>query len=1168
MADPLQQLSAALAVPADSKEQADLLAALRESLEARPGPIQVLCTTLVKTVSGAGDSLLKRWVLDLLHFAICRSTLPIETRTLLALNALDTLAGLIHDANVNTVKVAVQCFATVYPLLFRKICTQRNMQLQWDLLTQTKTKILDLVWAPSTPLGIKISSIKFMQRVILVQTRGPSDPRLQKKDDPNLSILPADHPYMSGPALEAEGGKLLEAIITLLYTSPNPDIVSAILNSWSAFVKQRPAFVELVVSTLASWAPNEKLLALPTLSIRSVERSIKILLTHIMRSPQGGAFIHGIQNALAVQAARIDKAVLEEKQRKMERKRPPSVGSITDAPEAKRVKLEPQSSESAAFLASFDFTTLPASLVTDLIVANLAAYSEATFEEMIAAYRQGRPAAGVAANESTPRPASGHSAPSTSVQFAPPDAPAAMRTRPPSSSVTPAPVEDRDLSAPRSMSQSPPGTPPLKAEDEPVDPLKMDIDEEEIEYEPEKLNLEIELEDFKLPAPKELPEEAREALIQGSLSRIWDGAKDLQVSDFSLDYMEGSGTAASDMWMLLIVRLVTRVVDPAVLQKLAKDDAQMEEEDIVSSDIYAQQDRLRQKLCDYIMSDFPSRLRLATTWMNEEWYNDQIRTEEESEWRPNYETWLNQIVAVYQTHLDNKDRTFSHFLLDLPTVPSDIMSLLREMCVEADRRQVGFATLRDFVSQRPSLRAEAITMLLELTTHPDKTTRGAAINTVKRWIPDTEPMASMIREFAMQLLRRLQSRPKPARAEEPRTMGDENMEDDQLPQEDIIQTPYLPEQLELPARKDQVLQHLELVLALSTRVPGFLEGVFAAYGAMEETVQETVQQLITPLIKALGSSHGKLLTLLRTFPPGAEILVLRVLTIFTETSRPSAQLVALVKGLIHDRDLDARFLIPIIAEMDKADILRHLPRIVSILNGKPEPKNLVRSVFSSVVTAPPQGFGSVSSNLPRVRQSELLTPAELMVLLHESEKEIGLKAAIEAIGVCFSMTDIFRSDILAVVMNQLVDEPMLPTLFMRTVIQAVSTYRSLVPFVSSTLLTRLITKKIWTVAPLWEGFIRCAKLIAPASFGALLQLPKEQLRELVDKQPSLKAGLREYVTKKAGNKARVAGLLDIFAEDEGSAPAPKPESRVLSFIYSDTINISNSVSGDNYSKPR
>lgn len=91
---------------------------------------------------------------------------------------------------------------------------------------------------------------------------------------------------------------------------------------------------------------------------------------------------------------------------------------------------------------------------------------------------------------------------------------------------------------------------------------------------------------------------------------------------------------------------------------------------------------------------------------------------------------------------------------------------------------------------------------------------------------------------------------------------------------------------------------------------------------------------------------------------------------------------------------------------------------------------------------------------------------------------------------------------------------------------------------SSTLLTRLITKKIWTVPPLWEGFIRCAKLIAPASFGALLQLPKDQLRDIIDKQPSLKSGLREFLMKKSGNKSRVSGLLDLFAEDEPPIPAP------------------------------
>jgi symplekin len=103
----------------------------------------------------------------------------------------------------------------------------------------------------------------------------------------------------------------------------------------------------------------------------------------------------------------------------------------------------------------------------------------------------------------------------------------------------------------------------------------------------------------------------------------------------------------------------------------------------------------------------------------------------------------------------------------------------------------------------------------------------------------------------------------------------------------------------------------------------------------------------------------------------------------------------------------------------------------------------------------------------------------------------------------------------------------------------VTTYKSLVAFVSTTLLSRLITKKIWQNPHLWEGFIRCARVIAPASFGALLQLPKEQLRELVDKQPSLKSGLRDYVTKKTGNKARVASFLDIFGEDDNThLPTP------------------------------
>ncbi|KAK7686400.1 hypothetical protein QCA50_010624 [Cerrena zonata] len=196
------------------------------------------------------------------------------------------------------------------------------------------------------------------------------------------------------------------------------------------------------------------------------------------------------------------------------------------------------------------------------------------------------------------------------------------------------------------------------------------------------------------------------------------------------------------------------------------------------------------------------------------------------------------------------------------------------MCVEPDRRNIGFTALREFVTERPSLRSEAMTMLLELTTHSDKVTRVAAINTVKRWT-DIPPMDNMIRDFALQLLRRLQSKPKGSKVSEPKTNGDgadehmDDEEDGQLPQEDVIQTPYLPEHLD-PTHGDQVLQHLELLFALCTKIPEFLDEIFAAYGGMQEKVQKTIQELITPLIRALGPNHGKLLTLLRTFPPGAD----------------------------------------------------------------------------------------------------------------------------------------------------------------------------------------------------------------------------------------------------------------------------------------------------------
>jgi symplekin len=94
---------------------------------------------------------------------------------------------------------------------------------------------------------------------------------------------------------------------------------------------------------------------------------------------------------------------------------------------------------------------------------------------------------------------------------------------------------------------------------------------------------------------------------------------------------------------------------------------------------------------------------------------------------------------------------------------------------------------------------------------------------------------------------------------------------------------------------------------------------------MDTTVQVAVQDHITALIRSLGSANPALLNVLKHFPPGAETLALRIVTIFTSNQRPSPAFVAVVKTLVIERDLKSEFIIPIIAQMDKVCTLQSSP---------------------------------------------------------------------------------------------------------------------------------------------------------------------------------------------------------------------------------------------------
>jgi hypothetical protein len=141
-----------------------------------------------------------------------------------ASQTLDTLAALLNDPNIQTLKVVVQCLTTVYPLLFRSLCvviltgyplahvppercTNRNSRAQWDTLTFCKSRILEFVWTSEVNVGVKLSAIKFLQRVILVQTRGVSDPRVVVKFTSKRTLPLTTYVRMCNTASEQKRSK-------------------------------------------------------------------------------------------------------------------------------------------------------------------------------------------------------------------------------------------------------------------------------------------------------------------------------------------------------------------------------------------------------------------------------------------------------------------------------------------------------------------------------------------------------------------------------------------------------------------------------------------------------------------------------------------------------------------------------------------------------------------------------------------------------------------------------------------------------------------------------------------------------------------------------------------------------------------------------------------------
>ncbi|KAM1968608.1 hypothetical protein ACFX15_043496 [Malus domestica] len=184
-----------------------------------------------------------------------------------------------------------------------------------------------------------------------------------------------------------------------------------------------------------------------------------------------------------------------------------------------------------------------------------------------------------------------------------------------------------------------------------------------------------------------------------------------------------------------------------------------------------------------------------------------------------------------------------------------------------------------------------------------------------------------------------------------------------------------------------------------------------------------------------------------------------------------------------------------------------------------------------------------------------LTPAEVLVSIHGIVPEndgLALKKITDACSACFEQRTVFMQ-VLAKALNQIVDQTPLPLLFMRTVIQAIDDFPSLVDFVME-ILSKLVRKQVWRMPNLRFGFLKCASQTQPHSFHVLLQLPPPQLESTLNKYANLRGPLAAYASQPSVKASLYRPTLaDLGLENETHLQQPDvPPSNTSSSIHGAT----------------
>lgn len=138
-----------------------------------------------------------------------------------------------------------------------------------------------------------------------------------------------------------------------------------------------------------------------------------------------------------------------------------------------------------------------------------------------------------------------------------------------------------------------------------------------------------------------------------------------------------------DSWITVISRLATRSLaglapeaDPV---KTEGSDKAVARNGISISDTF------RESMFRYVLDDWRKRLDIAVSWLNEEWYNEQVSGAKDDASINNYEKWALKVFDGILPYLDAKDKVLIRFLSEIPHVTEGIIERTKRLARDPER---------------------------------------------------------------------------------------------------------------------------------------------------------------------------------------------------------------------------------------------------------------------------------------------------------------------------------------------------------------------------------------------------------------------------------------------------------------------------------------------------